>query len=246
MEKSIWKSTLLYLLITLGVPVTIYLSILQTLIISPSLQAHVLYLHRVTLTWFKDLDVPEQFGFQYNQVSPFRITTEDGVSLHAWHILPLGAYRRNLQSLIEARSQATTFTNTLNFRLLRDDPEARLVIYMHGTSRTLASGWRPDSYRALYSAAPDKIHILTFDYRGYGLSNGTPSEPGLIKDAVAVFTWASQIAKIPPERIVIFSQSLGSAVSIALVDYLHCSKAGASDLFYSFPGTFVVVHEAYT
>jgi abhydrolase domain-containing protein 12 len=58
--------------------------------------------------------------------------------------------------------------------LLRDDSEARLILYFYGTSGTLASGWRPESYRALYSGAPHNIHILTFDYRGYGLSTATP------------------------------------------------------------------------
>ncbi|KUI54250.1 Monoacylglycerol lipase ABHD12 [Cytospora mali] len=187
----------------------------------------------VTLTWFKDLNVPEQFGFQHNEVFPFRIPTEDNVSLHARHILPLGVYRRNYQELLDqkilgAMGDDTEFTKTLNFRLLLDDPEVRLIIYMHGTSGTMASGYRPDSYRALYSGAPDKIHILTFDYRGFGLSIGVPSEPGLLVDAVSVFDWATKVAGIPPERIVIFGRSLGSAVSIALANYLAAQVPSVS------------------
>lgn len=222
MELTPWKTTLITVCITLGVPTFVYLGLLGAMITVPALQAHAIYLHRVTLTWFKDLDVPEQFGFQHNQAIPFRVQTEDHVSLHAWHILPLGVYRRNYEQLLDQNGlgEETDFTNTLNFRLLRDDPEARLIIYMHGTSGTMASGYRPDSYRALYSGAPDKIHILTFDYRGFGLSTGAPSEPGLLTDAVAVFEWATKVARIPPDHIVIFGQSLGSAVSIALVNHL--------------------------
>ncbi|CAN8105612.1 unnamed protein product [Discula destructiva] len=233
MELSPWKTTLLTLCVTVGVPTVAYLGLLGALIAVPSLQSHAIYLHRVTLTWFKDLNVPEQFGFQHNQVIPFRIPTEDHVSLHAWHIMPLGVYRRNYEDLLDQRAfggvdEHTDFTRTLNFRLLRDDPEARLVLYMHGTSGTMASGCRPESYRALYSAAPDKIHILTFDYRGFGLSTGKPSEPGLLLDAVAVFDWATKIARIPPERIVIFGQSLGSAVSIALASHLAAQEPSVS------------------
>jgi abhydrolase domain-containing protein 12 len=224
MESSTLKFTLLTVVVTLCIPAIVYLTLLGVLITVPSLQAHALYLHRITLTWFKDLNVPEQFGFQHNQATPFHITTDDDVILHVWHVLPLGAYWRNYEELIRqglpAGSSSVEFTQTLNFRLLRDDPEARLVIYMHGTSGTLASGWRPDSYRALPSAAPDKIHVLTFDYRGYGLSSGTPSEPGLLTDAITVFSWATEVAGVPPERIVIFGQSLGSAVAIALVNHL--------------------------
>lgn len=223
MAASIWRSTLLAVFTTLGIQALLYIAILEALIMVPSLQAHVLYLHRVTLTWFKNLNAPEQFGFLHNQATPFNITTEDGIRLHAWHMLPLGVYIRNADKLIkEDRSipRPTNIAKTLNFRLLRDDPQARLVIYFHGTSGTLASGWRPDSYRALYSGAPDKIHILTFDYRGYGLSSGEPTEPGLLRDASAVFDWATKVAGISPDRIVIFGQSLGSAVSIALANRL--------------------------
>jgi len=200
----------------------IYFCVLGAMMMVPTLQAHAIYLHRVTLTWFNDLNVPEQFGFAHRQVTTFNVTTEDDIILHAWHVLPLNVYRRNYDKLALERPESGTedIRETLNFRLLRDDPEARLIIYMHGTSGTLASGWRPDSYRALYSAAPDKIHILTFDYRGYGLSMGTPTEFGLLADAIAVYNWATHTAGVSPERIVIFGQSLGSAVAIALADHL--------------------------
>lgn len=217
------KTTLLVVCLTLGIPTIVYMGILGAMITVPSLQAHAIYLHRVTLTWFNDLNVPEQFGFQHNQAIPFRISTKDHVSLHAWHVLPLGIYRRHCDELLRQNPRMDDqfdVTQTVNFRLLRDDPEARLIIYMHGTSGTLASGLRPESYRALYAGAPDKIHVLTFDYRGYGLSTGSPSEPGLLSDALAVFEWATGVARIPPERIVVFGQSMGSAVSIALVDHL--------------------------
>lgn len=214
------KSTLLTVFVTVGVPTAIYFSILGAMITIPSFQAHAIYLHRVTLTWFNDLNIPEQFGFQHNQIIPFYIHTDDNLALHAWHVLPLGVYRRHFSDLAGQDAAVEDVTRTLNLRLLRDDPDARLVLYMHGTSGTLASGWRPDSYRALYSAAPDKVHILTFDYRGYGLSKGTPTEDGILRDAVAAFKWATTVAGIPPERIVVFGQSLGSAVAIALVDHL--------------------------
>ncbi|KAM0425034.1 hypothetical protein ACHAPT_009835 [Fusarium lateritium] len=185
--------------------------------------AHLIYLHKVTLFWFKDLNVPEQFGFAHHQVTPFYLPTSDGVNLHTWHVLPLAAYQANQQALLARGSEAglvKDFEQTLNFRLPKDNPDARLVLYFHGTSGTMASGWRPDSYRSLYSADPVNTHVLTFDYRGYGKSSGSPSETGVITDALTVADWAINTAGIPPERIVIFGQSLGSAVAIALVNEL--------------------------
>lgn len=60
---------------------------------------------------------------------------------------------------------------------------------------------------------------MTVDYRGFGYSSGNPTEQGLITDGIALVNWALEIASIPPERIVIFGQSLGTAVSVAVAEH---------------------------
>jgi abhydrolase domain-containing protein 12 len=144
------------------------------------------------------------------------------VKLHTWLVLPLGVYDRKQETILHQNSSGpvTNITSTVNFRLLRDDPEARLVIYMHGTSGTLGSTLRPTSYRNLCSSPLIKVYVLSFDYRGFGLSSGLPSEQGLLLDALAVVKWVTTTAHVPPDRIVIYGQSLGSAVSLSLVNYL--------------------------
>ncbi|KAL1640867.1 hypothetical protein SLS58_006482 [Diplodia intermedia] len=210
------------------VPSTIYLGILGLLIAVPAVQNHVFYLHRLSLTWFKDLNVPEAFGFMRGQVTPFSIATADGETLHAWHVLPLGIYQRHQQELLaEPFGFTADIQSKLGFQLLRDDPEARLVIYLHGTAGCIASGWRPDSYH--------KIHVVTADYRGYGFSTGTPSEEGLLLDAIAIVDWAMNTAGIPPSRIVIFGQSLGTAVAISLLRHFSSQSPPIS-----FSGTVLV------
>lgn len=207
--------TLAFLAIT--ILILSYFGILSLMIAFPVLQIHLFYLHRIKQTWFKDLNVPESFGFLHNQVTPFFVSTNDGEKLYAWHVLPVGIYRRHQDDLLAQPSGLTRdIASRLAFQLLRDDPDARLVIYLHGTAGTLASGYRTDCYRNLYSAAPNKIHILAADYRGYGYSNGLPSEKGLLIDAISLVDWAMQVAGVPPSRIVIFGQSLGSAVGISL------------------------------
>jgi len=83
----------------------------------------------------------------------------------------------------------------------------------------VTQGWRTDSYRALSDGSTSSIHILTFDYRGFGHSSGTPTEPGLIKDGIAAVEWATKIAKVPTQNIVILGQSLGTAVATAVVEH---------------------------
>lgn len=225
------KQTANGILLALIIPTTLYLTALTLLIAFPSLQPYAIYLHKVTLTGSKDLNVPEQFGFLHNQVTPFHVSTADGVKLHGWHVLPLGAYQAHEQALLQQqdlRGPVEDVTATLNFRLLRGDPEARLVIYFHGTSGTIGSTVRPDSYRNLYAAAPEKVHVLSFDYGGYGLSDGAPSERGLLLDALATVNWATEVARIPPDRIILYGQSLGSAVAVTVAEHLALQERPVS------------------
>lgn len=199
--------------------VTLYICLLG-LLATPFIQAHVVYLHAFQMTWFKDLNVPEMFGFLHNQAIPFSIRTADNETLHAWHILPIELYRKHEQALLaEPSGFSENITSSLAFRLLHDDPDARLVLHMHGAGGTVGSGYRVPNYRALSAGHPSKIHVLTFDYRGFGRSSGTPSERGMLLDALAVVDWATQVARVPPNQIVIFGQSMGTAVSLGLMEH---------------------------
>jgi abhydrolase domain-containing protein 12 len=187
----------------------------------PYLQNQVIYLNSVKLTWFKDVNVPEQWGFLRNQVMPFKLQTPDDETLHAWHVLPLGLYQEHEQELVEEYSGLVSdVSQRLGFRLLRDDPDALLVLYFHGAAGTLGSGFRPPSYRAMSAGSPRNIHTVAIDYRGFGTSSGSPSEEGLLTDALTLADWAMKEAGIPASRIAIFSQSLGTAVAISLIHHL--------------------------
>lgn len=59
------------------------------------------------------------------------------------------------------------------------------------------------------------VSVFMFDYRGYGQSDGTPSEPGLYQDALAAYDVLAQ-RHVPPERIVLMGTSLGAAVATEL------------------------------
>ncbi|KAL8727507.1 MAG: hypothetical protein Q9181_005693 [Wetmoreana brouardii] len=144
----------------------------------------------------------------------------DGEVLYAWHVLPLAKYTANEGALVsQPASSASNFTNSLAFDLLSKDPSSHLVINFHGNAGTVAQGWRTDTYRALSLGAPDKIHILAIDYRGFGYSTGSPDEQGLIADGIASVQWAMNVAQIPPHRIALVGQSLGTAVAVAVAEH---------------------------
>ncbi|ORY18935.1 Alpha/Beta hydrolase protein [Clohesyomyces aquaticus] len=194
----------------LWIPATLLCSI-------PWVQKQMLYLHWVTMWPGKRLEEPERAGFlsmTQNQVTPFRIPTIDGERLFTWLIVPLGIYARDLDDFVTEKSGVHgNIEEKLAFRLLRDDPEARLLVYFHGNSATIAQTRRTEEYRMYSSGASDKIFTLTFDYRGFGKSTGTPSETGLLNDATAILDWALNVANIPPDRIVLLGHSLGTAVA---------------------------------
>lgn len=64
-----------------------------------------------------------------NQVTPFNLHTPDGETIYAWHILPLPLYLQNEKTLAkQTPGLSQDFTATVSFRLLREDPDARLVL----------------------------------------------------------------------------------------------------------------------
>jgi uncharacterized protein len=84
-------------------------------------------------------------------------------------------------------------------------------IAFHGNAGNISQ--RADVYRFL-SELP--VNVLAVEYRGYGHSEGTPSEAGLYLDAQAAYDYLVHERRIPPGRIVAFGQSLGTAVAVDL------------------------------
>lgn len=60
------------------------------------------------------------------------------------------------------------------------------------------------------------LNCLIFDYRGYGDSNGKPSEKGVYIDAQTAYDWLINEKKMSPENIIIYGQSLGGSVAAYL------------------------------
>lgn len=201
----------------LGAPLGLYLTFLL-LGSMPFFQRHFLYAHKFNTLFWHDLNKPEYWGFASHQVTPFSLRTADGETLYAWHVLPLSAYLKNEDKFqAQSRGFADDVTTTESFKILREDPNARLVVSFHGNAGHIAQAIRPDSYHTLTDGST--YHVLAIDYRGFGKSTGKPTEAGLINDGVAAVDWAMKVANIPSSRIVIMGQSLGTAVTSAVAEH---------------------------
>jgi len=58
------------------------------------------------------------------------------------------------------------------------------------------------------------LAVLLFDYRGFGKSEGKPSEHGLNLDAEAAYEYLTEQRGVRPGRIICFGRSLGAAVAL--------------------------------
>ena len=84
-----------------------------------------------------------------------------------------------------------------------------VILYFHGNGGALHI--RVDRFRAITAGGNG---LVALSYRGYGGSTGRPSEVGLIADGAATYRFA--VARHPAAKIVLWGESLGSGVAVAL------------------------------
>lgn len=85
------------------------------------------------------------------------------------------------------------------------------LLFCHGNAGNIMD--RLDKIKLLHQIG---LNILIFDYRGYGKSQGNPSEKGLYLDAQAAYEYLVNTLKVNPQEIILYGESLGSAIAIDL------------------------------
>jgi uncharacterized protein len=85
-----------------------------------------------------------------------------------------------------------------------------VVLYLHGNGGHI--GYRAERLRCF---AGEGYGVLLLEYRGYGGNPGKPSEEGFYADAEAATAFLDRQA-IAPGRIVLWGESLGSAIAVYL------------------------------
>jgi fermentation-respiration switch protein FrsA (DUF1100 family) len=114
------------------------------------------------------------------------LTTSDGVNINGWFVP--------------------------GENLAEDDQLTRLtVLFFHGNAGNI-------SHRLEKIAVFRDLGVDTFiiDYRGYGRSEGQPTEAGTYRDAQAAYEYLMQQRKLKSRSIVVYGESLGSAIAADL------------------------------
>ncbi len=124
------------------------------------------------------------------QIEDVELTAADGVRLHGWYCTPRIGRADGALETLEARTT---------------------MLYLHGNGGNISH--RRDFLEELVRLP---ANVLIIDYRGYGKSEGRPSEEGLYMDARAAWDHLTKTRAVAPAQIVIFGKSLGGAVAIDL------------------------------
>jgi hypothetical protein len=93
----------------------------------------------------------------------------------------------------------------------RSEPARATVIVFNGNAGNRS--YRAPLGRALADAG---FQVCLFDYRGYGGNPGSPSEAGLLSDARAIHAAVAARADVDARRMILFGESLGTGVALAL------------------------------
>jgi len=158
---------------------------------------------------------PKDLGAATDELEDVTVTTEDGVKLQGWF------YRTFLQKLIakvredHENKKAGKKPKEMSAEALKDAAPligSPTVLYLHGNSGNISH-----RYPILRDLADGtQFNIFIVDYRGYGKSEGKPSEEGLKKDAEAMLHALLKREDIDKKRIIVYGQGIGAHLAFHL------------------------------
>jgi fermentation-respiration switch protein FrsA (DUF1100 family) len=111
----------------------------------------------------------------------------------------------------------------------RPAPRATLLFF-HGNAGNLSH--RLESIRLFHDLG---LAVFIIDYRGYGQSEGSPTEAGTYRDAAAAWHYLVDARHIAPQEIVIFGRSLGGAIAAELASRTRPAALILESAFTSVP-----------
>ncbi len=102
------------------------------------------------------------------------------------------------------------------------------VLFFHGNAGNISG--RLESIMIFKNLGLD---VLIFDYRGYGRSEGKPSEQGTYKDAIAAWRYLTEVQDKNPREVIFFGRSLGGGVAAWLASEVNAGGVVLESAFTS-------------
>ena len=104
-----------------------------------------------------------------------------------------------------------TSTERISAIYLPNPQATYTLLYIHGNAEDLGDirPWLEQLHRWGFS-------VFAYDYRGYGTSDGNPSERNAYQDADAAYTYLTQQLEVPPQQIIVYGRSVGGGLATEL------------------------------
>lgn len=104
----------------------------------------------------------------------------------------------------------------INGWFIPGDNHLGVLLFCHGNAGNISH--RLESIKIFNDLG---LSVFIFDYRGYGNSDGTPSEKGTYLDAEAAWRYLTEERMIDSSDIILFGRSLGGSVAAYLAKETH-------------------------
>ena len=241
-----------------GSVVALYALLVTLMVLNPKWISWFLFAHwlRLPFLWklpdHSDLFMYRMAAFARN----IQIRTPDGLTIRGWHLLPPGRASLAASATRDAERRELIFDAALG----RCSPERsdvrellqgihaeprRVIIFFHGNA--LDRRWPNRLAMIQFLCNRMGAHVITVDPRGFGDSEGVPSEDGVAVDAESVFRWLCaktttdsgvKDCKLPSEtQCFLYGQSLGTAILTRLAESLSLHGNPPSGLVLDAPFT---------
>ncbi len=118
---------------------------------------------------------------------------------------------------LESRSADDDESFTIKSIYLGDTSRIKtdtVIVYCHGYNHHMDFYW-PRASLLANVGGKNRFGVMMMDYRGYGLSEGSPTEAGLYADVDAVIAWLKSKG-LTEDRLVMYGMSLGGAPAVEL------------------------------
>jgi pimeloyl-ACP methyl ester carboxylesterase len=152
-----------------------------------------------------------------NSISEYRFDAYDGE--HDFILDDSYTIPQNLMNLMTLNSQAegedhTTAIQALYIGDVNKINTDTIILYCHGTKWHMDFYWQRAKLLA-HTNGKNHYGVMMMDYRGFGLSQGDPTEEGMYADVDACMKWLKSKG-LTNERLIIYGFSLGTAPSCEL------------------------------
>lgn len=183
------------------------------------------------------ISTPEAIGIPFEDVY---FPTEDKLTLNGWFIQGISSLGEDAPLVMAGQTLAPGQKEKAN--AIRQCT----LLFFHGNAGNI--GDRLGRIELFFHMGFKNIFIV--DYRGYGRSQGRPSEEGIYKDALAAYDYLLTRSDVDREHIIVYGASLGGAAAVDLaskrrlgaliVDSSFTNAADMAKIYYPFIPAFLI------